>query len=69
MKKAKSKSFGARLRTVREQKGMSVYRLALNAEVSRQHIHQLQFGRAKPSLKMALRLAQALGVGIEELAG
>jgi transcriptional regulator with XRE-family HTH domain len=69
MKNAKSQSFGARLRTVREQKGMSVSALALAAKVSRVHIHELQFDRTKPSLDMALRIARALGVGIGELAG
>jgi transcriptional regulator with XRE-family HTH domain len=68
MKKVKPQSFGTRLRTLREQKDMSVADLALAAKVSRQHIHDLQFGRTEPSLDMAQRLARALRVGLGELA-
>ncbi len=60
---------GARLRTLRQARGYSQQQLASMAGVSRQAVSAVEAGHSDPSLRVALALASALGVTVEELFG
>ena len=60
---------GARLRLARQARGFSQQQLAGVAEVSRQAVSAVESGHSDPSLRVALALAQALGMTVEELFG
>jgi molybdate-binding protein/DNA-binding XRE family transcriptional regulator len=60
---------GARLRFARQARGYSQQQLAGMAGVSRQAVSAVESGLSDPSLRVALALAQALGMTVEELFG
>jgi molybdate-binding protein/transcriptional regulator with XRE-family HTH domain len=60
---------GARLRLARQARGFSQQQLAGMAGVSRQAVSAVESGQSDPSLRVALALAQALGMTVEELFG
>ena len=60
---------GARLRLARQARGFSQQQLAGMADVSRQAVSAVESGHSDPSLRVALALAQALGMTVEELFG
>ncbi len=60
---------GARLRLARQARGFSQQQLAGMAGVSRQAVSAVEAGHSDPSLRVALALAQALGMTVEELFG
>ena len=60
---------GVRLRVARQARGYSQQQLAGMAGVSRQAVSAVESGHSDPSLRVALSLAGALGVTVEELFG
>jgi putative molybdopterin biosynthesis protein len=60
---------GKRLRLARQARGFSQQQLAGMAGVSRQAVSAVESGLSDPSLRVALALARALGLTIEELFG
>jgi putative molybdopterin biosynthesis protein len=60
---------GLRLRLARQARGFSQQQLAGMAGVSRQALSAVEAGHSDPSLRVALALAHALGMTIEELFG
>jgi transcriptional regulator with XRE-family HTH domain len=60
-------TFPARLRELREAKGLSRDQLAVNAGTSSQSIAKLEQGTRSPSLELAWRVAQALGCTLDDL--
>ena len=60
---------GTRLRLARQARGLSQQQLAGMAAVTRQAVSAVESGHSDPSLRVALALARALGVTIEELFG
>src|ERR1700757_3718367 len=60
---------GANLRLARQARGVSQQQLASMAGVSRQAVSAVESGHSDPSLRVALALAQALGLSVEELFG
>ena len=64
-----SPSDGARLRLARQARGLSQQQLAGVAGVTRQAVSAVESGHSDPSLRVALGLARALGVTVEELFG
>ena len=62
-------STGANLRLARLARGFSQQQLASMAGVSRQAVSAVESGHSDPSLRVALALAQALGLSVEELFG
>jgi molybdate-binding protein/transcriptional regulator with XRE-family HTH domain len=62
-------SSGANLRLARQARGFSQQQLASMAGVSRQAVSAVESGHSDPSLRVALALARALGLGVEELFG
>jgi putative molybdopterin biosynthesis protein len=57
------------LRIARQVRGFSQQQLASMAGVSRQAVSAVEAGHSDPSLRVALALAQALGLSVEELFG
>jgi putative molybdopterin biosynthesis protein len=62
-------SIRPRLRQRREELGLSQVALAAAAELTRQSVGAIEAGRAVPGVDVALRLARALGCGVEDLFG
>jgi putative molybdopterin biosynthesis protein len=60
---------GAGLRLARQSRGYSQQQLARMAGVSRQALSAVESGQSDPSLRVALALAEALGMTVEELFG
>src|SRR5580698_5080697 len=60
-------STGANLRLARQARGFSQQQLAGMAGVSRQAVSAVESGQSDPSLRVALALAQALGLTVDEL--
>ena len=59
--------FAARLRKLREKRGMTQEQLAQRARVSRVYVTLIETKRADPRLSIAVKLAKALRVSISEL--
>jgi putative transcriptional regulator len=55
------------IRTMREERGWTQEHLASLVQVSRQTINSLEAGRYKPSIMLALKLAQVFKVPLEEV--
>jgi DNA-binding XRE family transcriptional regulator len=60
---------GVRLRLARRARGFSQQQLAGMAGVSRQAVSAVGSGLSDPSLRVALALARALGMTVEEMFG
>jgi len=60
---------GTRLRLARQVRGFSQQQIASMAGVSRQAVSAVESGISDPSLRVALALASALGMTVEELFG
>lgn len=58
---------GARLRTAREQVGLSVRGLARELHVSASFVSQLENGKARPSVATLYAMSSALGVSVDDL--
>jgi len=61
------RAFGAEVRAVRARKGMTQGGLAEQARMARSHLSQIEAGDVSPSLDVQVRIAQALGLTIDEL--
>jgi putative molybdopterin biosynthesis protein len=64
-----TQAHGARLRLARQARGLSQQQLAGVAGVTRQAVSAVESGHSDPSLRVALALAGALGMTVEELFG
>jgi molybdate-binding protein/DNA-binding XRE family transcriptional regulator len=60
---------GTKLRIARQARGFSQQQLASMAGVSRQAVSAVESGHSDPSLRVALALAAALGMSVEDLFG
>ena len=60
---------GTRLRLARQARGLSQRQLAGMAAVTRQAVSAVESGHSDPSLRVALALASALGMTVEDLFG
>ena len=60
-------TFGARLRQMREAKGLSVQALAAATGLHRQSVYQWERGEREPTWAAACKLADALGCGTDAL--
>ena len=60
---------GTRLRLARQARGLSQQQLAGVAGVTRQAVSAVESGHSDPSLRVALALARALGMTVEDLFG
>ena len=60
-------SFGSRLKAARRARHLAQETVARAAGISLSHYRTLEHDRAQPRLETAVRLAIALGVGVETL--
>lgn len=58
---------GERLRSVREAKKMTIYKLSQETGISHNHISDLERGARKPSVETLRRLVVPLGITLSEL--
>lgn len=61
------KTFGARIRALRQARGLSQEKLAELAGLHRTYISSIELGERNVSLKNIQALADALGVSLQEL--
>ena len=61
-------TFGRRLKILMVDRGMSASEIAERAQVSRQMISRYTNNLAIPNLSTAVRIAEALGVTVDDLA-
>jgi DNA-binding XRE family transcriptional regulator len=64
-KKDEATGFAARLKQIREEKGMTQDGLAQSSGLNRFSVAKLEQGQREPNWPTVLRLAKALGVGVE----
>lgn len=60
---------GLRIRDIRESRRIYQNTLAEMIGVSRGHINAIEHGRYTPNLTTAIKIADALGITLDELAG
>ena len=61
------RKFGARVKAIREQTGLSQAETAQRAGLNRTYLSQIECGKRQVSLYLAYRLAQALGCNLDSL--
>lgn len=64
-----SRRLGSRIRELRQQRGLTLDQLAARSDVSRSMLSNVERGVNNPTLVAAIRIAEALGVGIAGLIG
>ena len=62
-----NKQIGKRIQYLRKQKGVSQLDLALDAGVNRNYLSDLERGERNPTLKVLVKIAEALGVDLSTL--
>lgn len=63
----KQPAFGQRLRTLREAAGLSLSQLAAKAAIPKSYLWDIETGRRPATWELVCRLADGIGVGVEEL--
>lgn len=58
--------FGPRLRSLREEAGLSVPDLAKRCGMARTYVHDLESGRRKPTWETVQQIAEALGISTDK---
>ena len=66
--RSRESTLGQRIRAAREAVGESQVNLAATAGISQGYLSQLEADEREPSLSIAARLAQALGITLDEMA-
>lgn len=61
------KELGKRIVEARKQKGMSQEQLAVKSEIDRSHMGFIEQGRRKPTLSTLYKIANTLGISLEQL--
>jgi transcriptional regulator with XRE-family HTH domain len=64
-----AESFGSRVKRAREAKGVSLLALAGLTEIQPRTIERWELGLHDPKIEDAAKVAAALGVSLDELAG
>lgn len=58
---------GKRLRTIREGKQISIYKLSKETDISQNHISGIELGKRQPTIETLSRLIKPLGITLSEL--
>lgn len=61
------KQLGMRIRYLRQRKGMSIEDLALECNINRNYLSDLERGTRNPSIEILSRISFGLKVSLEEL--
>ena len=62
-----NKQLGMRIKYLRRLKRMSQEDLALEADVNKNYLSDLERGNRNPTVKVLEKIAQALGINLQEL--
>ena len=62
-----NKQLGYRIRYLRQQKGMSIEALALEAEINRNYLGDLERGTRNPTMAVLVKIARALSIDLAVL--
>ena len=62
-----NKQLGYRIRYLRQQKGLSIESLALEAEVNRNYLGDLERGMRNPTVVVLAKIARALDIDLTTL--
>lgn len=62
-----NKQLGARIRYLRQQKNMTIEDLALEADINRNYLCDLERGTRNPTVNVLNKIATALGIVLSEL--
>ena len=62
-----NKQLGYRIRYLRQQKGMSIEALALEAEINRNYLGDLERGMRNPTIEIINKVAKALEIDLAVL--
>ena len=62
-----NKQLGYRIRYLRQQKGLSIESLALEAEINRNYLGDLERGTRNPTLVILNKIAKALDIDLSVL--
>ena len=62
-----NKQLGYRIRYLRQQKGLSIEYLALEAEINRNYLGDLERGMRNPTVVVLNKIARALGIDLTTL--
>lgn len=62
-----NKQLGARIRYLRQQKGLSIEDLALEADINRNYLGDLERGMRNPTLIILNKIAKALDIDLTTL--
>lgn len=60
---------GRRITKIREEKGLTKYRLSKNSGISFSYLSALEEDKHSPTLEIAVKLSTALDVSVDELIG
>jgi len=61
------KSLGERIKSIRNEKGLTLEQVASSVGKDRQSIHRLEKGQVNPSYVYLMEVCEGLGIGIGEL--
>ena len=62
-----NKQLGARIRYLRQQKNLSIEELALEAEINRNYLGDLERGTRNPTMVVLVKISRALGIDLAVL--
>lgn len=60
-------NIGKRLRTIRESKKITIYRISKETGISQNHISGIELGKRQPTIDTLIRLIEPLGITLAEL--
>lgn len=61
------KKFGEKLRTLREQRGLSLKQLGELLEVSKTYVWEMEKGQKTPNIAMLIKISNVFGVSADKL--
>lgn len=62
----KNMDIGEKLRSIRQSKNMTIYRLSMTTGISQNHISGIELGNRQPTIYTLLRLLEPLGITLAE---
>lgn len=62
-------NLGHRIAEIRHFKGLSQFRLAEMADISKEHLSNLERGKKQPSAKVLIQISNALEISLDDLIG
>lgn len=60
------KAFGRKIQKLRKDKKLSYRRFAIEADLAPSHVQKLEAGESNPTLTTLLKIAEALGIELNE---